>query len=185
MFPMGILVLFLLINLMGCQSPTVSETSSARDVTAGSILTLHQRLVIEPNSARVYLQHGKIMSANEVSRFYPNCWFEVNTLSDKQQFIAPGNFRVNGIKYYRRPFGLGGIEQGILVAASTVARVFDRSREIEFITEMTLIPDMQSDIRRFMCKITADSLGRYLTLEDIRAALGSVVTIEPTELGPS
>lgn len=184
MVRLGILGLFLLISLMGCQSPPVSETSSARDVTAGSILTLHQRLVIEPNSARVYLQHGKIVSANEVSRFYPNCWFELNTVSDKQQFLAPGNYRVNGIKHYRRPFGLGGVEQGILVAGSTVAGVFDRSREIEFITEMTLTLDTQSDIRRFMCKITADPLGRYLTFEDIRAALGSVVTIEPAGLGP-
>ena len=83
-------ILVLLTILTGCQSQPISDTGPARDIFTGSRLTLHQRLVIDPNSARVYLQRGRVVSVNEVSRFYPNCWFEVHNVLNEQQFIEAG-----------------------------------------------------------------------------------------------
>lgn len=167
--------IFLLTVIMGCQSQPVSE--QINDVTVGSILTLHQRLAIPINTAHVYLQHGKTSSAGGVSRFYPNCSFSVNDVSDGKQFIEAGVYRVTEVNHYRRPFGLGGIG-GVLVAGPFVGQLFNRNAEIDYITEMRLSSDTPNEIRRFMCKITDDSSGRYLTLKDIREALGSLATLK-------
>lgn len=174
MYRKAIVSLLLLTILLGCQAQPVSER--VNDVTVGFILTLHQRLAIPINTARVYLQHGKLVSAEEVSRFYPSCWFTVNKVSDGKQFIEAGVYHVTSVNHYRRPFGLGSID-GVRVAGPFVGGTFDRASEIDFITEMRMSSDTLPHVRRFMCKITDDSLGRYLTLEDIRAALGSLATL--------
>jgi hypothetical protein len=166
-------------TLLACQSQPLFEATEIGYLTVGSILSLNQQLSIDPHSARVYLQHGQRVSVNSVSRVYPNCWFEVNDVIDKPQFVEPGRYRLVGLNHYRRPFGLGSVNERLLVAGLYMGGLFDRSIEIEFITAMKLnAEEGGSEIRNFMCKVTADSMGRYLTLGEIREALGEVVTIE-------
>lgn len=178
MYRLLVLTPWLILTLVACQSQPLSEATEIEDLTVGSILTLHQRLSIDPHSARVYLQHGQRVSVNSVSRFYGNCWFEVNDVIDKPQFVEPGRFRIVGLNHYRRPFGLGSVNERVLVAGLYVFGLFDRSQEIEFITAMKLSAEEGgTEIRNFMCKVTSDSMDRYLTLREIREALGEIVTI--------
>jgi hypothetical protein len=174
-----VLISWFMLTLVACQSQPLSESANREHLTVGSILTLHRQLSIDPYSARVYLQHGQRVSVNSVSRVHPNCWFEVNDVTDKPQFIDPGRFRIVGLNHYRRPFGLGSVNERLLVAGLYVGGLFDRSQEIEFITAMKLnAEEGGTEIRNFMCKVTSDSMGRYLTLREIREALGEVATIE-------
>jgi hypothetical protein len=44
---------------------------------------------------------------------------------------------------------------------------------------MKLRSETQPDIRRLICLITDDPLGRFLTLSQIRETLGEIASIEP------
>jgi hypothetical protein len=171
-----------MLALVGCQLSLLSEQTKTEQLRVGSILTLHHRLAIEPHTAHVYLQHGKRVSGSSVSRVYPSCSFEVNDVSEKPQFIEPGRFRIRSLIYYRRPFGLGQRNTKLFVAGPYVGGLSDNSEEIDFITAMKIKADEDgTEIRNFKCKVTSDSLGRFLSLAEIQEVLGEIATISPTQ----
>jgi hypothetical protein len=127
----------------------------------------------------VYLQGGKVVGVNAVSRFDASCAFKVMGPLDAQRTIEPGVLEVSGFNQFRRPFGLDAGGQGIQVAAAAAwGGMFDQSREIVFITELKLRSAEQPDVHDLTCKVTTDPLGAFVTLEEIRGALGPVASIE-------
>lgn len=167
---------------MACQLQPITESAKTERLNVGSTLTLHQRLEIEPSTAHAYLQHGKRVSGTSVSRVYPSCSFEVNDVIEKPQFIEQGRFRIDSLNYYRRPFGLGKMNPELFVAGPYVGGLLGNSQEIDYITAMKISAvEGGVEIRNFKCKVTADSLGRFLTLAEIQEAVGEIATISPAQ----
>lgn len=163
---------------VGCRTAPPTQSSPYYRIPAGSLLTVHQSLPVPTGSSHVYLQGGKVVDANAVSRFYPSCAFKVMGPLDSSRTIEAGEFQVSGFNQFRRPFGLDADGRGVRVASLAWGGMFDQSREIVFITVMGLRSSQQPDVRDLTCKVTTDPLGTFVTLEEIRQALGPVASIE-------
>jgi len=161
----------------GCQTNPSAQPPYA--IAPGSRVVLHQSLAITPQATHVTLQHGRV-AGDAASRFDPRCRFTITRLSDEPQHLLPEAFVVERITQYRRPFGMGGRQPGALrVAGFGWSGLFDPGRELDYVTDMKLRSETQPDIRRLICLITDDPLGRFLTLSQIRETLGEIASIEP------
>jgi hypothetical protein len=111
----------------------------------------------------------------------------VGEVSDGTRRIEPGRFRVVSFSQRRAPYGLAAA--GVRVAALGIGigvggggfyggGLFDTSRRVVYVTAMRLESAEQPQVRALVCRITSDSMGDFLTLEQIREALGDFVTLE-------
>ncbi|MEA3411422.1 MAG: hypothetical protein U9R74_07770 [Pseudomonadota bacterium] len=173
-----ILLALLALIPAGCQTAPPSQSSPYYRIPTGSLVTVHESLPVPTGSSRVYLQGGKVVDVNAVSRFYPSCSFKVMGPLDAKRAIEAGVFEVSGFSQFRRPFGLDADGRGIQVASMAWGGMFDRGREIVYITVMNLKSPQQTDVHDLTCKVTSDPLGTFVTLEEIRQALGPVASFE-------
>jgi hypothetical protein len=150
----------------------------------GWVVRLNQPLQIDPDSATVRLQYGRIVPRNSVQEQDPFCIVEVNTVGATAQFLQPGRFEVVRVTHsistlsataspfvnpgYRK-VGFGG---------------GDSPTFMYFITEFQLRDPDQPNLRSMRCAWNQmapgnRSLMRYLTLDEIRSALGDWITLIP------
>ncbi len=167
-----ILILLITFSLMACESLLVDGSPFA-EVPLNSRLVLKQELEIPSGQVAVFLQDGKIVTAAAVRVRQPNCKFEIRTIEDRVRKVMPDEFRI--IRYFLdRNFVSSGkimvasVGMVISSAASATAEVYT--------TEMFLHSDMQPDVLRLSCEHWEDPAdGEYLTLDQIKQALGQVI----------
>ena len=167
-----------LLQQVGC-GLHVSVSSAPTVVPVGSTVILHQPLEIPPGTARVTLQHGRV--SHGASEWDPACQFTVDAVSDGWQRIEPDRFRVIAFAQRRLPYGLGA--RGLRFAALGGGGffgggLFDASRRVVYLSFMRLRSAVQPQVRALECRITSDSLGGFLTLEQIREALGETASLQ-------
>lgn len=167
--------------LAGCASfESTDPASPDYAYTTGWTAELHRPLTIPPDAATVRLQYGRIVPRNSVQEHDPYCVVELDTVRDSPQILRPGRFDVWRVT--RRV-------ETIANAESPYRRVglFMHDRGPSFLyykTEFRLRIASQPELRGMTCAWDQMAPGhrafmRHLTLDEIRSALGSWMTLNP------
>jgi len=167
--------------ILGCEStPVDRESSTAFKIPAGTKLVVNQELIIPAETASILIQDGKVAAGKKVRHYHPHCRLEVRDRKEQPQSVQPDTFvAVKVLDFYEvvlaRPLQvaqLGTTDQGIMVAQ-------DASPSFNYITELRLESESQPNVSRLQCmkwNVPPDS--DYVTVEEIRAVLGDLMTIE-------
>ncbi len=93
------IILFIGIGLlMACATaPVDKEDTSYYLPPLGSTLVVNQSFEIRANKASAWFQGGRQRPFSEVDQYYPNCKFELRTLSDMPRTVKPGRFTITRI----------------------------------------------------------------------------------------
>jgi hypothetical protein len=178
--PRKLLLLAVLLIVTGCQSaPVRDESSPLFKVPAGSSVILHRALETDPGSARAYIQFGQPMPFAQTRQRYPRCYFYLDTVSDQAQTIESDEFEVVRTQQLRL---MSQLEDGRLQAAVGFGFGFgDGGSDENFSTHMQLRSARQPTVSELICELlttTADVMRNHLSIEEIRATLGEVVTLQ-------
>jgi len=177
--------------LASCASNPYPASSPYYQIPSGSQIELKQSLSIPPDRARVYLQHGKVVSASEKNRYAPHCWFLSQKLSEDGQVIQPDTFVITST--YKSQDLVQNFSNQMLASNSLyvdwkgaielsshhrISGGGDALMAVDYISELRIHSDKQPDIQRMGCSHWDDpSMGNYLTLDQMQSALGDIALI--------
>ena len=180
-----LLILLVLAAVGGCGSLNSPDPASPYYAyPPGWTVQLNQVLPIDPGAATVRLQYGRIVPRNGVQEQDPFCIMEVNTLNNQVQLLQPGRFEV--VQVTRSISSITAAAKSPLIKARFA---FDDGSPsfLYFITEFRLHDPARPDVRSLRCAWDQMAPGnralmRHLTLDEMRGALGSWITlISPAE----
>lgn len=176
---------FLLIVLSGlsvsCSSGPYPISSPYYDIPAGTELVVNRPLSIAADSARVYLQHGKVVHGH-YDQYEPHCWFLSWKVLPDPQTIPATVFNVLSSQqedeYVSNPtpvrLAMDGDMDGLFSGDGPTA--------VEKITTLKIHSDSQPDIREFSCNYWGDpGDSDPLTVAQMQEAAGSWVKIKVRE----
>lgn len=149
------------------------------NIPAGTLLHLQQSLTIPPNTGRVYIQYGKVISNKEKQQYYAHCWFLSHKVLDTAQTINPDTFVVTGSQKLEDVIQQESIYR--LASLITVRRSYSNTSitALEYTTRLNIHSDKQPDIIQFLCSYWEDPLdAKHLTIAEMQKALGDIVRIE-------
>jgi hypothetical protein len=178
---MKALMIGLLLALGGCASlESPNPASPYYAYPPGWIVQLNRPLTIPPGSATVRLQYGQVVPRNGVQEQDPYCVVELNTVRDQAQTLRPGRFQVWKVS---RSISVIGMAASPLREARWVVED-DSPTFLYYKTEFRLRDPAQPDLRGMTCAWNQMAPGnrglmRHLTLDEIRGALGSWMTLIP------
>lgn len=171
--------------LSGCQVPlrqTSDPNSPFYQVPQGSTLVLNRDITIAPGTVRVIYQQGREVYAP--NQWEPFCKFEILPLKDEPQQVRADEFLI-----YRSGRGTGALLVGLEQLpryARTGLLWFDDDSPSPLIygTYLFLRSPKQPDVYRLLCGHLQDAglVPRYLTVNQIRAALGNTFTLQIPQL---
>lgn len=167
--------------LTGCASLASTDPASPYYAySTGWTVELSRPLTIEPGSATVRLQYGRVVPRNGVQRHDPHCVIELNTVSDGPQTLQPGRFEV--LRVIRSTNDFFVERESFLRTVGFVED--DGPVSMFFITEFRLRDPAQPALRGMTCawdQFAPGNLGlmRHLSLGEIRSALGDWMRFIP------
>lgn len=168
------LLLLTAMLLPACQlAPVADETSPLYPVPAGSRLLLKQPLTIPGGSTGVRLQGGQVRGPKDVNEWHPNCRLEVRALSDATRTVEPDRFEVTRVR-----------REAAVAAGSRELRLRRVSEDggpthFVFRTILDLHSAHQPGVAWLTCQQWGEpALGRDVTIQEIRVALGDVIALE-------
>lgn len=174
-----LLVPLLSLPLLACQSAALFDNSASLP-PAGSRLVLKQELTIPAGTAHVTLQGGRVVSGNDVRSYHPYCELEVHKVLDVPQKVGPDEFVIRRAYQESRTVSSGGIRP----ASGRVGFFMNGASVLVFRTVFRLSSSRQPDVRWLVCEQWGDTVsGTHLTLDEIRKALGDVMTLAPATSG--
>ncbi len=148
----------------------------------GWVAQLNQPLTIAAGSATVRLQYGRIVPRNSVQEQDPFCVVELNTVDDAPQTLRPGNFDILRVTRSISPVMAGGAHSPFMKTRFA----FDDGDPtfLYYITTFRLRDPAQPDLRSMTCAWNQMAPGnralmRHLSLDEIRRALGSWMSLIP------
>jgi hypothetical protein len=151
-------------------------------VKPGSILKLNQPLTIEPHSAGVRIQYGKVIPNKLLEQWYPNCRFEVLNPKDTPQVIQPDTFTIKRVTYENYlvsagPVMLASVGIGMSVGVGGDSDGDDATADV-YSTYFYLESETQPEVSRLLCQFWEDPHdARHLMLDEIQQTLGNIITI--------
>ena len=164
----------LLLSVSACADlAPKDENSPYYPVPAGSRLILHQDLTILPDSARVYLQYGKVVKAPRTSD--PFCRFEVNDVLPSAQTLMADEFLVRKTQMDR----LNISSRTPLTAAALHGFGRDEGDAVTLVWYLWLASPRQPNVRRLICGGSFDypRRARRPSINEIRMQLGDIATL--------
>ena len=164
-----VLILFLLINLTACpaQVRKGEQEPAYMAIAPGSELVLAKNITIPANQTSVYIQNGNIKTYSSRDQYYPNCKFELYTISDKPRVVKADTFV---IKKIARETDYASIMTP-MYAGPTFGAPGNPTAIIYSVT-FSLNSKKQADVFRMRCEHWADPLaGTDLTLTEVRETL--------------
>jgi hypothetical protein len=182
---MKALTLVGILGLGGCGSlSSPNPDSPYYAYPPGWAVQLNWVLPIDPGSATVRLQYGRIVPRNGVQEQDPFCIMEVNALSDQAQMLQPGRFEVLQVTRSVSDIMAAAsnfISPGYLKAGFGGG---DAPSFLYFITTFGLRDASRPNIRSLRCAWNQMAPGnralmRHLTLDEMRQALGNWITLVP------
>ena len=177
----GLLITLLVVSglLASCNNvPAVEDTSSRFfTIPIGSTFTLNKAIKISPDMTSLYLQSGKTGKENEMNIYYPNCKFELFTISEKARTVEPDSFKVTRVVNEFEEAAMDGARfAGPIIVVDSGPQFYN------FKTIMYLESAKQPDVFRMTCQIWdyiyKDS---YPSIDQMRMAVGYVFTITVAE----
>ena len=178
-FSLGLITVGL---LAACDNSQVlrDEDSQVFSVSLGSTFTLNREITIQPDQVSVYLQNGKIERVGDVDFYRPHCKFELFTISEQARVVKPDTFVVTRIVDQREDVS----RQWPRYAALGMADSGGDTGPIHmtFSTTMYLESEIQPDVFRMNCKRWDwPNIGEYLSINEMRQALGDYFTLSLVE----
>jgi hypothetical protein len=172
------LLMFILLLLSACETPgSYGPDSPYYRYPTGSRLILNRELEIPGGWATARLQFGRVVPFGHVQEYQPHCIFEINTVRPEPQHVQPDTFEIIRVQH--------NISELAAVSGSFIRTDFtDRNGpgQMFYKTIFTLHSARQPGVMRMVCQSDQYAAGigipRYLTLSEIRQALGSIFTIE-------
>jgi hypothetical protein len=151
-----------------------NERSSAFEVPVDSKLVLHRSLEVSPGQGSAYLQQGKLLPWYDVNQYSPYCALGLGARREVAQNVDPDEFVIRKVTQ-RFLF--------TLAAARLVHAAVDLGGDGMTYEVVGTVMDVQSarqpEVRALTCANWGLPQGRsYLTVENIRQALGSYFTLE-------
>jgi hypothetical protein len=176
--PRNFLRLALMALLTGCSTTHYGIDSPYYPYPQGTHLVLNQPLEIQPDSATFRLQYGREVARNSVQEQDPYCIFEISTVSDKPQQVQPDDFAVTRVQRSISTIARDDLQPTGLIK---VGMGFDSSGQSNYYykTRFYLHSDVQPNVRMLTCQSNQNytPIRRYLTVAEIRQALGDVFTL--------
>ncbi len=175
--------LLLLTSTVACSWDMSDPASAWYYPRAGSTLILHERLVINPNTAALYIQHGKVTGGKH-SRFDPYCKIRVRNVRSTQQFINPGRFTIThsgrhtelvaGLSGLYIPLGKGSKPQLRFNISSS-----DAPSDITETIQMGLSSTTQPNVMSLVCGGVEDhpANAEAPTYTEMKEALGGIMSL--------
>lgn len=169
--------------LAGCQSqPPYPVDSPHYAYPRGLAIHLVQALEIPPGAATVRLQYGRPVARNGVQEVDPHCIFELDTVGDAVQRVAPDSFSVTRIQRREQTFsGMPAWPQP-WPRSLRVGWDDDGPSHLYYLTEFRLHSPRQPAVRSLTCQSNQMSAGiaimRHLSLPEMRGALGDYFRLE-------
>ncbi|MCK4711223.1 MAG: hypothetical protein KAU21_21610 [Gammaproteobacteria bacterium] len=154
------------------QACSVSQSYS--ELKTDNLLELRQKLVIQPDSARINIQYGKVVSYSQIDNYYPHCWFISWKRKKQAQIIEADTFKITFVRqtYELVNLNTGGFRLSALSIADTGLSALD------YMTEMHIVSEKQPEIKRLICSHWEEPAdAEHLSQKQIQKALGSIVII--------
>lgn len=171
--------LIITVPLAACYDANVVKDTSSQfySVTIGSTFTLNKQITILPDMTSTYLQYGKTGRSRDIDFYYPNCKFELYTISESERTVQPDSFVVTKIIDQAEDASLNGIHYASMALVRSDGPVF-----LNYLTMMYLKSEKQPDVYRITCQNWDEvPRGKYLSIDQMRQALGDVFTLTLAE----
>lgn len=170
LFP-GFLVM---LTMGGCDYSSVrDETSEFYAVPVGSILILNTEITIPPDQVSVLLQDGSIKKHADVNLYYPNCKFELYSISENSRIVRPDRFTITKVVEENE---FTSLQKPLYVSRRLMSN--DAPETITYATVFYLNSEIQPDVYRMTCKhwesVVVD---RYLTISEMRKVMWDVFSL--------
>jgi hypothetical protein len=142
----------------------------------GSKIVLIQQLTIKPGTTRTFLQQGEPMALGDFNRYYVNCNFEVQGLSNGIQQIEPDTFLIKKVERLMTEVVQNRIKQPRFVMAEYAD---PGSPLVAHGYHLWLSSKRQPDVMRLTCRGAFDDLSRAQppAIDEVREALGKLAAL--------
>ncbi len=167
--------LVMLLPLAACQTPDwrTDPASPFYSVPVGAVLELRQELTVPAQRVGVYLQAGALREYSGVNPYHPYCALDLRRRLDTPQTVRADRFTV--VRSTQE------IVQTVRLPGVRLADDGDPGFEI-YATVMELRSERQREVQRLTCgHWVYPPAQRYLTLAEIRQALGGLFALELPE----
>jgi len=171
--PIFLIVLFLGF-LTSCQSSVVKKEASVYSVSTGSTIIVHKDIQLIPGKTKAVIQGGRLVESLEFGDlFFPHCIFEVDKAAVMPRVIKAGKYRVDRVNHRDDT----RIYQKLVHASQVVA---DGGEFVDYLhlTELVLSSPEQTNGLKLVCQHSDSILADYLGVEQIRATLGKIASLE-------
>ncbi|MDH5446883.1 MAG: hypothetical protein OEY52_15145 [Gammaproteobacteria bacterium] len=173
------ITVILLLFLASCSSGSYPITSPHYNIPSGSKLVIKEDLVLLPNSGRVYIQYGRVVSTKEVDQYFPHCWLVSWKIYNHPIKIKMGSFNIVGSQKYE--ISLQNMEYSIEYASASnflLAGSPGGTTISEYTTTLKIDSSEQQNIREFSCSHWADPIDDdHLTVAQINRTLGKLAEL--------
>jgi hypothetical protein len=170
-----IIPVLLLVGLAAC-APAISrdETSYFYSVPVGSTIELKQTVTILPEQVAVLMQYGQYRTESNLDKYYPHCKFEIYSIAETRRTVQPDRFTIIRV--------VDSMEETTQLPMQPLASLnFSAGGPsvYNYITEMYLRSDRQPGVYRMTCMHWESIIDdRYLTVQQMREAMGELFTLE-------
>ncbi len=163
-----------LLSLAGCAGTPDTHHPMGR-------LSLLAPVEVPAGAATLRLQYGRVTAFNAVQEQDPFCVFELDTVSDRPQGVAPATFDIVGISRREETFAGMPVLPFRAFRVSTGLGNDDGPSHIYFKTTFRLAPN-PSRARALTCMsnqyMPGIAIMRHLTLGEMRDALGGFFSLD-------
>ena len=171
-------ILFLVMSqliLQSCQSTVTQSMLNSFAPTA--TLILNQDLTIPANTAGVFIQGGKVVTAAERDQYHANCRLIVNDLISTSQVVKADQFSIKRMQSYEDYVKATSPRYA---ATGNVLLLADGSPSPQnFAIVFYLSSSKQPNVTTLACAHWEDpSFAKHLTPEQIRTTLGDIMTLK-------
>lgn len=165
--------------LFACSvNDTRDESSVFFAVPVGSVLKLNTDVTISGDQVATYVQNGKLMSYDAVDKYYPNCKFEIYTMSEQSRKVEQDTFEIIKVVDEVESSSIQKNTQLAVLGNTYAFGMLDRSYVFNYATMLYLKSAKQKDVYRMTCQHWEDLRDdRYLTITQMREAMGEVFTL--------
>lgn len=152
------------------------ETSEFYAIPVGSTLVLNSEITIPPDQVSVLMQYGVIQKYANIDFYYPNCKFELYTISENARVVKADRFLITRVVDDNEFTSL----QATYYASRSIM-ISDAPETITYATVLYLNSEIQPDVYRMTCKHWESIIDdRYLTISEMRKAMGDLFTLRIT-----
>jgi hypothetical protein len=176
------LLVFMLFYLLGCQPALVKTEKGYQPIQADATIEITQELTVAANSARAFLQNGRLIRQNRLNLYDINCEIEINTVKEQSQTVPSGLFTVVSVSQQESPIVFDNqLKNEVQVASLNYAWSSNSPVDIKRYYTFKLVAQSNSkpQVRALICRGIQETpwLAQLPTLEEMKRATGLYIIL--------